>query len=246
LVVVGDAGTVLTSLDGVTWTNGISGTSNRLDAVMATTNVMVAVGFGGTILTTTNGLDWVQAESGTGRWLHDVTAGEGLQVAVGELGTILTSTNGTDWELVESGVSRHLFGVGFDEEGFVAAGQSGIVLRSVNGTEWVESETGTGLWIFGVATGEETVLVGDAGLILTPLLETGEPLVLTDAGWMDGIGFGFVIEGVLQGQQVTVETSIDLEEWSVLGSFTAETAPMIFVDEGAIEPGRLFYRVRSP
>jgi hypothetical protein len=147
---------------------------------------------------------------------------------------------------VESGVSRHLFGVGYDEEGFVAVGQSGLVLRSLDGIEWMESETGTGLWLFGVATGEETVLVGDAGVILTPRLEIGEMLLLTGAGWLDGIGFGFVIEGVVQGQRVTVETSIDLEEWMVLGSFTAETVPMVFVDERTIEPGRLFYRARSP
>jgi hypothetical protein len=245
-VAVGDEGTLLTSMDSVSWTNRMSGTSNRLDAVTAGPDQLVAVGFAGTVVTSTNGLSWSLAERVTERWLHDVTYGDGLYVAVGELGTVLISTNGTHWEVQFSGTSRHLFAVGVDESGFVAVGQGGLILRSSDGTAWRTSASGTTVWLFAVATGEETVVVGDAGVILTPRREVGEFLLLTNPRWLPEEGFEFSIQGIVPGQRVTVERSVDLETWEELRDFIVVTAPAVFLDESVVELGRHFYRARSP
>src|SRR4051812_6792240 len=51
LVAVGDSGTILTSPDGITWTNRSSGTDQGLSSITWTGTQLVAVGGLGTILT---------------------------------------------------------------------------------------------------------------------------------------------------------------------------------------------------
>ncbi len=55
-VAVGDNGTILTSPDGVTWTQESSGTTDRLNAVNHGNGIFVAGGDGGAILTSADGI----------------------------------------------------------------------------------------------------------------------------------------------------------------------------------------------
>ena len=108
LVAVGNNGTIVTSLDGNTWTSQTLGTSN-LRGVTYGNGLFVAVGEGGAILTSPDGTTWTTRTSGTLTLLWSVTYGNGLFVAVGSSGTILTSPDGTTWTTQTSATGSTLF-----------------------------------------------------------------------------------------------------------------------------------------
>ena len=91
---VGAAGTILTSVNGITWTSRTSGTTNTLYGVTYGNGKFVVVGggdSGGTILTSADGIAWTSRTSGTTSTLSGVTYGNSTFVTVGESGTILQS-----------------------------------------------------------------------------------------------------------------------------------------------------------
>jgi hypothetical protein len=49
-VIVGEAGTVLTSPDGITWTSHTSGTSNLLECIAYGNGLFVAAGYNGIVI----------------------------------------------------------------------------------------------------------------------------------------------------------------------------------------------------
>ena len=83
-------GTILTSPDGVSWTERTSGTYNPLSSVTYGNGTFVAVGEGGTILTSPDGVSWTERASPTKDFLNGVAYGNGTFVAVGKDGAILT------------------------------------------------------------------------------------------------------------------------------------------------------------
>jgi hypothetical protein len=89
-VAVGEDGAILTSPDGVSWTQQTSGTSNSLGGVTYGDGLFVAVGERGTILTSPDGVNWTAQASPTSNDLYGVAYGNGTFVAVG-VGVILTS-----------------------------------------------------------------------------------------------------------------------------------------------------------
>jgi hypothetical protein len=95
-VAVGEAGTILASPDGVTWTQRASGTSNYLERVTYGNGTFVAVGEAGTILTSPDGVTWTRRASLRTNSFYGVTYGNGTFVAVGNTGIILTSPDGGD------------------------------------------------------------------------------------------------------------------------------------------------------
>jgi hypothetical protein len=91
---VGVNGTIVTSPDGITWTNRASGNNYSLSAIAYGNNLFVAVGPGGaagffkqpsdeTILTSPDGLTWTSRTSGIGSDLSSVAYGNNQFVAVG-------------------------------------------------------------------------------------------------------------------------------------------------------------------
>ena len=86
-----DGGTILTSPDGVNWTQRVPGTSNDLESVGYGNNTFVAVGWYGIIFTSPDGVNWMVQTSPTRAFLSGVTYGNGTFVAVAFYGTILTS-----------------------------------------------------------------------------------------------------------------------------------------------------------
>ena len=154
-VAVGDAGAIITSTDGVTWTYRTSGTAYRLSSVTYGNGTFVAVGWydaGGTeaaIVTSTDGINWTSRTSG----VYNISLtgvsfnGTDTFVAVGWYGTILTSTdNGSTWTL-SSGTTNWsapwLNDVTFGNGLFVAVGDSGTILTSATGTSWMGGNSGT-------------------------------------------------------------------------------------------------------
>jgi hypothetical protein len=151
-VAVGNGGTILTSPDGVSWTQRTSGTSNSLSGVTYRNGTFVAVGLGGTILTSPDGVTWTQRTSGTRNWLSGVTYGNGPSWRWGD-GPILTSPDGVNWTARANGDGqqalgrglrqRHdsLRGVAYGNGTFVGTG--GTILTSPDGVNWTVRASGT-------------------------------------------------------------------------------------------------------
>jgi len=110
-VVVGWSGRILTSHDGIQWTERSSGTSNNLKDVIFENGSFLVVGHSGTILSSTDGITWSKMSSGTTKILNGVAYGNNIYVVVGDLGTILTSPDGITWTERDSGISNYLSGV---------------------------------------------------------------------------------------------------------------------------------------
>jgi hypothetical protein len=102
--VVGEAGTIITSPDGATWTTRTSGTTARLRGVAWIPffgGFFVVVGGLCTVLTSADGVTWTDCSIALGTAeLQSVTSdGVGLIVAVGTTGALVTSTDGTAYNL---------------------------------------------------------------------------------------------------------------------------------------------------
>jgi len=72
-VSVGNSGTILTSSDGITWTEKTSGTPIDLYGVTSGNGLFVTVGESGTILTSPDGNSWTKRTSGISKYLRGVT-----------------------------------------------------------------------------------------------------------------------------------------------------------------------------
>jgi len=150
---VGDAGTILSSTDGITWTSHTSGTPNNLNGVNHG-SIYVAVGDSGTILTSVDGNTWAAKTSGTGNSLRQVTSYGSIIVAVGDAGTIVTSIDGgANWTAQTVGTtnlvsvvadSLYLANATIDPllsfistARFVAVDSGGNTYTSMNGRTWI-------------------------------------------------------------------------------------------------------------
>jgi hypothetical protein len=97
-VAVGDGGKVVTSPDGITWTERNSGTTTNLSTVVWCPELGLFVAAGGNpILTSPDGITWTQRT--TGIILHDLewSPQRGIFVGVGPSGRLYTSPDGITW-----------------------------------------------------------------------------------------------------------------------------------------------------
>lgn len=158
LVTVGVGGTILSSTDGVTWTNRTSGTANWLVGVTYGGNQYVAVGDNGCVVLSPDGVTWSTVnQSATTARLNNVIYAAGQYVAVGEAGTIITSPDGRNWTARSSGLTGWLRALtyvgpfpyeyqtagafspdlnGTEAARFVAAGEGGTIISSTDGITW--------------------------------------------------------------------------------------------------------------
>jgi sugar lactone lactonase YvrE len=163
IVAVGTNGKILSSTDGRTWTQRLSGTSDWLVGVAFAAGKFVVVGDHGTILVSTDGTTWTRAtSSGTTQRLNNVTYGGGRYVTVGEAGTIVSSIDAMSWTPAPStGGAGWLRGLVFDPytHTFVTTGQGGVVLLSTDGLAWNQLAI-TGIDTEALAAGEQGNIVG--------------------------------------------------------------------------------------
>lgn len=156
-LVLGDDA-ILTSADGLTWTNRFQRTNDetlQFTAAAFGNDTFVAVGgriaidaerIGpSSIATSTNGIDWVRREPGVVADLYGLASGNGVFVAVGESPeqqpAILTSVDGITWTIITPPFGDCLSDVIFVDGTFVAAGCNGLVATSLDGTIWYVEET---------------------------------------------------------------------------------------------------------
>jgi hypothetical protein len=120
---------ILSSTDGLTWTQGPA-TSSWFNAVTFGNGRFVAVADSGVIWTSADGQTWATSPSGTSNDLLGVSYGNQQFVAVGGWGTVLVSENGTHWQPRTSGVNSYLYGIAFNGNSFVAVGSGGTIVLS--------------------------------------------------------------------------------------------------------------------
>lgn len=168
MVAVGDAGTILTSSDAVTWTARASGTGERLNAVAFGLLAYVAVGNDGTIVRSTDALTWNTVASGTTNALHGVALLGGTLVAVGANGTVLTSADGgSTWTAAVSGTSATLRAAALGAGRYVIVGDGGTILTGTDLAAWSAAASPTLRDLRRVVFGSQFVAVGAGGTALT-------------------------------------------------------------------------------
>jgi hypothetical protein len=139
MLVAGDAGTILQTVDGgATWNAVSSGTTSDLhDFCLLTTATVVAAGSAGTVLKTTDAGDtWALLATGTSANLLAIDGGGSAQLtAVGEGGLVLRSTNsGATWVQQWSPTSADLLDVLATSANVqIAVGRGGVVIRTDDG-----------------------------------------------------------------------------------------------------------------
>ena len=154
-IAVGASGTIITSPDGVTWTQQTSGVTTVLNKVIFSKKlgIFCIVCDVGTILTSPDGITWTQQTSGVTTGLYDVTYSETLGVfcvvgggvpSIPNENTILTSTDGITWTQQTSGISTYLNKVTYSKTLciFISAGYNGKILTSPDGVTWTQQTSG--------------------------------------------------------------------------------------------------------
>ncbi|MGA2661814.1 MAG: hypothetical protein ABSH34_30405 [Verrucomicrobiota bacterium] len=159
-VIVGEAGTVLFSDDLSSFYLVDLDTTNWLESVAVSTNLVVAVGDNGAIYTSAEGVSWTNVSTGFSKWLAGVAYGHNHFVAVGESGFIATSTDGSVWKTVNSGTTKNLNWVAWQGNQFMAVGDDGVTLTSTTGGKWQTITTGATNFLYTVSGSTNAWLVG--------------------------------------------------------------------------------------
>lgn len=143
LLVVGDSGTVIKSLDGTTWSNASAGLSGVLNDIHQGVDggMWTVVGNSGALYTADGGLvSWTSRDPNTANHLQSVHFNGSLWVAVGNSGTITTSSDGITWTATTHGAAqlrRVYYGNGL----WVTCGASGTVYSSPDAVTWTLRST---------------------------------------------------------------------------------------------------------
>ncbi len=191
---VGTGGTVVYSNDLVNFTSTTL-SSQDLNAIASSTNLVVTVGNNGSIFRSTDGVNWSAAASVPGSpHLYAVTyatvpAG-GLWVAVGAGGALFVSADGSTWGAVASGTTQDLKGVAavanstypngiyspvvapVNSYAVVAVGSAGAVTQTTDGYTWTSQSLGSGNLNAIVSSSalvptNQFMIVGDGGTAYT-------------------------------------------------------------------------------
>lgn len=178
MVAVGNAGTIITSVDGISWAQATTvPVGTDLYGVTYGGGYWIAVGAAGTLLTSTNGATWVAVPNSTPRDLRGVAVqydatGTYKFVAVGQAGTVLTSlianvnANGA-WQ-ANTIAGDDLYAVNASYNQFLTVGANGAAYTSPDSATWVAAPFATGAsTILRAIYGSSTAyyVVGDGGKV---------------------------------------------------------------------------------
>lgn len=214
-VALGEGGTLLTSVSGVSWRLRASGTTARLRDAAWSGSQFAVVGDSGKIMTSPEGITWAPRTSGTASTLWGITWGTNLFVAVGDSGTIRTSPDGVTWTARSSGTTARLRDVIWNGSLFLAVGESGILRTSPDGVTWTARTSGTTSTFMGATwSGSLFVAVGNGGTIRTSEDGTNWVAVTSGtSGTMYGVAWGGNLFVAL-GPNGYVYTSPDGKVWA--------------------------------
>lgn len=247
-VAVGDANTVIASIDGRSWVQCMGpGQALSFFSVAYGIDTFVAVGNFGMIASSKDGLTWTKHSTPTVQHLFAVTYGNGMFVAVGDNGTILTSSDGANWAW-RQGVSEPLASVAFGDGKFVAVGgrTRPVVAISTNGFSWTQMSLKGNRQLDEVAYGAgQFVAVGDYEIQTSAdgvnwslqTFTTSQPLrTLT-------FGKGIFVAGGLSGG---VFVSTDGQQWALRTNLSASPIDLTYGAKGFVMVGGIGTLFFSP
>ena len=175
-VVVGQAGKIATSPNGIDWTHRVSsfGTTNIYGVCYNGADQWVAVGDTGKIATSPDGINWTQQTSSFGSsaiW-HVIFNGTDQYVAVAESGKLATSPDGETWtqqtsSFGTSAIYRIVYN-GTDQ--YVAVGDTGKLATSPDGIAWTQQTSSfafSAIWGVGSNRTDQYVAGGLSGKLAT-------------------------------------------------------------------------------
>lgn len=163
-VAVGDNGIILTSVDGINWTQ-TSVTSYNLHNITWGDNKFVIVGDNQNVIYSTDGNDWhVASDSASGINIYGVTWGKDKFIAVGESnsggitqGIICRIDFDQPEDLLQDIIyptNKIINDATWSYHQFIAVGNQGIILTSANGLSWNTETTETTNNLYGIASGD--------------------------------------------------------------------------------------------
>jgi hypothetical protein len=128
----------------------------------------------------------------------------------------------------------------------VAVGDDGLILSSPDGQKWTRRASGTSETLLQVTYGNGTfVTVGEGGTILQSGQLAGTLLTLGPVTPLANGTVAVTVNGVL-GDTWQIQASANLVDWAPLTSVTITNVPMQFLDQGATNLNRRFYRGFNP
>ena len=166
---VGLKGTIIGSVNGLTWSAKSSGTTINLTSVGWGLDGFMAVGKQGLLLTApTAASAWQNRQSGALSDLRAVLFTGTNFLASGMAGTILTSPDGLVWTNRSSGVTNELAGLATGRGLQLAVGSRGKILTSTNGIAWAAQTNTLSSDLYSIVFGTNRfVTVGAAGAVAT-------------------------------------------------------------------------------
>ena len=129
---------IITSPDGINWTNNTPGGSGFLKGIAYGDGKFVTGGLNGSILTSTDGVSWQNQSSGTSERIFDMIYENGQFIAVGWSGTILTSPDGENWSSQTPPIPNSLFGITYNDGLYIATGSASTILTSTDTINWTQ------------------------------------------------------------------------------------------------------------
>lgn len=139
---------LLTSTDGVVWTNRNAGNDADLNSVTYGNNRFVAVGVGGATWSSSDGAAWEINIADTASNFSSVTYGDGRFVALDNNSTVHISSDGLSWTKISPITSNHLNSITYGKNVFVAAGGvvdstgASLIYTSLDGSTWTLADSG--------------------------------------------------------------------------------------------------------
>lgn len=150
-VVVGAGGQIVISLDGQTWNNTDSGTTNTLLGIAYAFGYFVAVGANGTIVISGNGTAWQTININNLVNLTSVSLLNGKLYVTANDGNLWTSTDAINYTQVVTGFTQPLYSIAYGSSTLVAVGKAGTAIYSTdNAVTWSAANTFTGFDLLAV------------------------------------------------------------------------------------------------
>ncbi len=218
-------GSLVTSVDGVSWTTVDTGANQELETGLHAAGQYFIVGEAGTLVRSIDGLAWDLHSTASQVDYYGLAHNGSLLVAAGDSGTILTSTDGRDWTPRATPSSRNLHALAHANGLLVAAGRRGAILTSADGIAWTQRASGVTNYLeriafangFWVAVAEHGDMATSAnGFDWTPL-STGAPYS-DHEGVTFGNGLWVAVGGYFAGPGennavTSIYTSPDGQTW---------------------------------
>jgi hypothetical protein len=130
-VAVGNSGTILTSLNGITWTAYSTGITYTINAVTWANNKFVAIcGGGGPILVSGTSLSFTLQAAPTVKQLETITWAGNKYIVAGASGTVLGSPTTAAWTSYTPVTTSSIYGLTFGNSQIVGVGANGLILTS--------------------------------------------------------------------------------------------------------------------